>query len=456
MARSTTKDMTVGSPMKLILGFAVPLLFGMLFQQIYSLVDTIIVGQFLGVKALAAVGATGSINFLIIGFCNGMCSGFALPVAQRFGARDEDGLRKYIGNSAVLSIILGLAITIVTTLFCRPILELMSTPPDIIDLAYRYIVVIFIGIPAIILYNLLSGYIRSLGDAVTPVIFLVLAACLNIGLDLLFIVVFHWGVFGASFATVISQGISGLLCLFLIMKKFTIMHLKRSDWKLDSSYVRVLLTMGLPMGLQYSITAIGSVILQASVNPLGSGAVAAMTAATKISCFIVCPFDALGSTMATYGGQNVGAGRLERLGKGLKASTLLGLIYSLIALAILYFFGEQLNLLFVSASEVEVIANSQKFLIANALFYFPLALVNIVRFLIQGMGFSGFAMLAGLCEMVARTLVGLVFVPILGFSAACFASPAAWIFADAFLIPAFFYTRNKLAHRLHSSGSPIK
>ena len=230
MSKSTTKDMTVGSPMKLILGFAVPLLFGMLFQQIYSLVDTIIVGQFLGVKALAAVGATGSINFLIIGFCNGMCSGFALPVAQRFGAKDEDGLRKYIGNSAVLSIILGLAITIVTTLFCRPILELMSTPPDIIDLAYNYIVVIFIGIPAIILYNLLSGYIRSLGDAVTPVIFLVLAACLNIGLDLLFIVVFHWGVFGASFATVISQGISGLLCLFLIMKKFTIMHLKRSDW----------------------------------------------------------------------------------------------------------------------------------------------------------------------------------------------------------------------------------
>lgn len=447
MSKSTTKDMTVGSPMKLILGFAVPLLFGMLFQQIYSLVDTIIVGQFLGVKALAAVGATGSINFLIIGFCNGMCSGFALPVAQRFGARDEDGLRKYIGNSAVLSIILGLAITIVTTLFCRPILELMSTPPDIIDLAYNYIVVIFIGIPAIILYNLLSGYIRSLGDAVTPVIFLVLAACLNIGLDLLFIVVFHWGVFGASFATVISQGISGLLCLFLIMKKFTIMHLKRSDWKLDSTYVRVLLTMGLPMGLQYSITAIGSVILQAAVNPLGSGAVAAMTAATKISCFIVCPFDALGSTMATYGGQNVGAGRLERLGKGLKASTILGLIYSVIALAILYFFGEQLNLLFVSASEVEVIANSQEFLIANALFYFPLALVNIVRFLIQGMGFSGFAMLAGLCEMVARTLVGLVFVPVFGFSAACFASPAAWIFADAFLIPAFFYTRNKLKKR---------
>lgn len=448
MARNTTKDMTTGSPMKLILGFAVPLLFGMLFQQIYSLVDTIIVGQFLGVKALAAVGATGSINFLIIGFCNGMCSGFALPVAQRFGAKDEEGLRKYIGNSAVLSIILGLVITVVTTLLCRPILEWMSTPSDIIDLAYNYIVVIFIGIPAIILYNLLSGYIRSLGDAVTPVIFLVLAACLNVALDLLFIVVFHWGVFGASFATVIAQGISGLLCLFLIMKRFTIMHLKRSDWKLDRTYVRVLLTMGLPMGLQYSITAIGSVILQASVNPLGSNAVAAMTAATKISCFIVCPFDALGSTMATYGGQNVGAGQLERLGKGLKAATVLGFIYSLIALAVLYFFGEPLNLLFVSASETEVIANSQQFLLANALFYFPLALVNIVRFLIQGMGFSGFAMIAGLCEMVARTLVGLVFVPILGFTAACFASPAAWIFADAFLIPAFFYTRNRLKKQM--------
>ena len=444
MANNTTKDMTSGSTMKLILGFAVPLLMGMLFQQVYSLVDTIIVGRFLGVSALAAVGATGSINFLIVGFCQGICNGFALPVAQRFGAKDYDGLRKYVGNSAVLAIIFGGAITLITVIACRPILELMQTPSDIIDLSYNYIVVIFACIPAIMLYNILSAYLRSLGDSVTPVIFLVISAGLNIGLDLLFIVTFKWGVFGAAFATVLSQAVAGILCLILIIKKFDILHLKRDDWKLDWDYTRYLLIMGLPMGLQYSITAIGSVILQSSVNTLGSTAVASMTAGSRISMFVVCPFDALGSTMATFGGQNVGAGRLDRLGRGLRSAVTLGAIYSALILVVLIFFGRDLILLFVNASEVTVIAQAKQFLVTNAAFYLMLALVNIVRFLIQGMGFSGFAVFAGVFEMVARALVGLVFVPIFGFIAACFASPLAWIFADCFLIPAFFHCRKKL------------
>ena len=448
MASNTTKDMTSGSTMKLILGFAVPLLMGMLFQQVYSLVDTIIVGRFLGVSALAAVGATGSINFLIVGFCQGICNGFALPVAQRFGAKDYDGLRKYVGNSAVLTIIFGGAITLITVIACRPILELMQTPADIIDLSYHYIVVIFAGIPAIMLYNILSAYLRSLGDSITPVIFLVLSAGLNIGLDLLFLVTFHWGVFGAAFATVLSQAVSGILCLILIIKKFDLLHLKREDWKLDWGYSRYLLIMGLPMGLQYSITAIGSVILQASVNTLGSTAVASMTAGSRISMFVVCPFDALGSTMATFGGQNVGAGRLDRLGRGLRSAVILGAIYSALILVILIFFGRDLILLFVSAKEAAVIAQAKQFLVTNAAFYLMLALVNIVRFLIQGMGFSGFAVFAGVFEMVARTLVGLVFVPIFGFTAACSANPLAWIFADCFLIPAFFHCRKKLQNAM--------
>ena len=448
MASNTTKDMTSGSTMKLILGFAVPLLMGMLFQQVYSLVDTIIVGRFLGVSALAAVGATGSINFLIVGFCQGICNGFALPVAQRFGAKDYDGLRKYVGNSAVLTIIFGGAITLITVIACRTILELMQTPADIIDLSYHYIVVIFAGIPAIMLYNILSAYLRSLGDSITPVIFLVLSAGLNIGLDLLFIVTFHWGVFGAAFATVLSQAVSGILCLILIIKKFDLLHLKREDWKLDWGYSRYLLIMGLPMGLQYSITAIGSVILQASVNTLGSTAVASMTAGSRISMFVVCPFDALGSTMATFGGQNVGAGRLDRLGRGLRSAVILGAIYSALILVVLIFFGRDLILLFVSAKEAAVIAQAKQFLVTNAAFYLMLALVNIVRFLIQGMGFSGFAVFAGVFEMVARTLVGLVFVPIFGFTAACSANPLAWIFADCFLIPAFFHCRKKLQNAM--------
>lgn len=436
--------MTSGSSMHLILGFAVPLLMGMLFQQFYSLVDTIIVGRFLGVDALAAVGATGSINFLIIGFCQGICNGFALPVAQRFGAKDYDGLRKYVGNSAVLSILFGAVITVLTVVFCRDILTIMRTPSDIIDLSYNYIVVIFAGIPAIILYNILSAYLRSLGDSITSVIFLIIAAVLNIGLDLLFILTFHWGVFGAAFATVLSQAFSGVLCLLLIIWKFDILHLKRDDWKLDPFYVKYLCIMGLPMGLQYSITAIGSVILQTSVNSLGSAAVASMTAGSRISMFVVCPFDALGSTMATYGGQNVGAGKLDRLGKGLRSATILGAIYSVFILMILIFFGRYLIYLFVKPSETTVIEQASRFLIINAAFYIPLSLVNIVRFLIQGMGFSGFAVFAGVFEMIARALVGLALVPVFGFTAACFASPLAWVFADCFLIPAFFHCRKRL------------
>ena len=452
MASNTTKDMTTGSSMKLILGFAVPLLMGMLFQQVYSLVDTIIVGRFLGVNALAAVGATGSINFLIIGFCLGLCNGFALPVAQRFGAKDYDGLRKYVGNSAVLSVIIGGTITVFTVVFCRNILQIMDTPADIIDLSYNYIVVIFAGIPATLLYNILSSHLRSLGDSVTPVAFLILSACLNIGLDLLFIVTFHWGVFGASFATVLSQLVSGVLCLVFIIIRFDILHLKRDDWRLDPAYVRNLLVMGLPMGFQYSITAIGSVILQAAVNSLGSIAVASMTAAGKISMFVVCPFDALGSTMATYGGQNVGAGKLERLGKGLRSAVILGAIYSAVIFVVVYFFGENMIQIFLSPTEenaATVLVRAKEFLVINAAFYFPLALVNIVRFLIQGMGFSGFAVFAGVFEMVARTIVGLFLVPVFGFVAACFASPLAWIFADAFLIPAFFFCRKRLRKYQH-------
>lgn len=452
MASNTTKDMTTGSSMKLILGFAVPLLMGMLFQQVYSLVDTIIVGRFLGVNALAAVGATGSINFLIIGFCLGLCNGFALPVAQRFGAKDYDGLRKYVGNSAVLSVIIGGTITVFTVVFCRNILQIMDTPADIIDLSYNYIVIIFAGIPATLLYNILSSHLRSLGDSVTPVAFLILSACLNIGLDLLFIVTFHWGVFGASFATVLSQLVSGVLCLVFIIIRFDILHLKRDDWRLDPAYVRNLLVMGLPMGFQYSITAIGSVILQAAVNSLGSIAVASMTAAGKISMFVVCPFDALGSTMATYGGQNVGAGKLERLAKGLRSAVILGAIYSAVIFVVVYFFGENMIQIFLSPTEenaATVLVWAKEFLVINAAFYFPLALVNIVRFLIQGMGFSGFAVFAGVFEMVARTIVGLFLVPVFGFVAACFASPLAWIFADAFLIPAFFFCRKRLRQYQH-------
>lgn len=435
------KDMTKGSPMKLILGFAVPLLFGLLFQQFYSMVDTIIVGKYLGVDALAAVGATGSVNFMIIGFCMGVCNGFAIPIAQEFGAGHEQNLRRYVANCVWLSGIFAVVMTLIVSLLCRPILQLMRTPGDIIDGSYRYIIIIFIGIPVVYLYNMTAAIIRSLGDSKTPVIFLVMAAVLNIFLDLLFIIVIPLGVAGAALATVISQAIAGICCLVFMCKKFPVLKLSANEWRWNADCAGKLCNMGIPMGLQYSITAIGSVILQSAVNGIGSDAVAAVTAGSKLSMLLMCPFDAMGSTMATYAGQNVGAGDLERVDKGLKSCTLLGLIYSVLAVVIVYTVGDKLLLLFLDAGETIILANAGTFISTNVLFYFPLALVNIVRFLIQGMGFSKLAVFAGAFEMLARGLAGFVLVPYFGFTAVCYANPLAWIFADIFLIPAFFYVR---------------
>lgn len=447
MAKDTTKKLTSGKPMSLIISFSLPLLVGMLFQQFYSLVDTIIVGKYLGVDALAAVGSTGSINFLIIGFCMGVCSGFAIPVAQRFGAEDYQGLRKYVANSIWLCILFSAVMTILVCAFCRDILILMQTPSNIIEQAYAYIIIIFFGIPVTYLYNMTSGIMRSLGDSKTPVYFLLLASGLNIVLDILFIAHIGMGVEGAGYATVISQFVSGLCCLIYIHRKFTVIRIRKGEWRWSSHYIANLCHMGVPMGLQYSITAIGSVILQTAVNRLGSDAVASITAANRIAMFMCCPFDALGSTMATYGGQNVGAMKLQRLKDGLKSATWIGLAYSIFAVAFLFFFGKYLILLFLSPEEVSIMADAKQFLFIQSCFYFPLALVNIFRFTIQGMGFSVFAIVAGIMEMIARSVVAFTLVPSIGFDGACFASPLAWILADIFLVPAFFYVYKKLSSK---------
>ena len=319
MQKNEVKDLTVGSPMKLILGFAIPMLFGFLFQQFYNMVDTIIVGKCLGVSALAAVGSTGSINFMIIGFCTGACSGFAIPVAQKFGAGDYEGMRKFVANAGWLSAVFAAVMTTIVGFLCMHILQWMNTPEDIIQGAYDYIFVIFLGIPVTYLYNILAGIIRSLGDSKTPVYFLLLSSLMNIALDFFTILVLGMGVSGPAMATVISQGISAVLCLIYIIKHYPILHMHHGEWKPDSRMLRVLCGMGIPMGLQYSITAIGSVVLQTAVNSLGSMAVAAVSTGSKVSMFFCCPFDALGGTMATYAGQSVGAKKLDRVKEGLKA-----------------------------------------------------------------------------------------------------------------------------------------
>ena len=455
MSRSSVRDLTVGSPMKLVLSFMLPLLFGLLFQQFYSMVDTVVVGKFLGVDALAGVGSTGSVNFLVLGLCNGVCAGFAIPVAQKFGQKDFDGLRRFVGNMVWLGTAIALIVTLATTALCDPILRWMDTPEETFSYAYDYIWVIFLGIPATMLYNLLSGIIRSLGDSRTPLVFLILSSLLNVVLDIVFIVGFHMGVAGAGWATLLSQLISGLLCLGLIIKRFPLLHLRRDDLRFRGVYARHLLNMGLPMGLQYSITAIGSILLQTAVNGLGANAMAAVTAGSKVYMLCACPYDAIGTTAATFAGQNLGAGKPERIHQGVRACTVLGVIYAAVIFLAMYLWGSQLCLMFLDTKDAEAVASigalSRQFLLINLAFFVPLLFVNLLRFTIQGLGFSEFAVFAGVFEMLARGVFGLCLVPWLGFPAVCYASPAAWVMADLFLFPAYCACMKKRGYQFEKA-----
>ena len=445
---SPAKDLTVGSPMKLILGFAFPMFLGLLFQQFYSLVDTMIVGKYLGVDPFAGVGSTGSLNFIVIGFCMGLCSGFSVPISQSFGAKDFPLLRKMVTNSVWLCTFFSVVITTLMLLFCRPVLTWMNTPENIFEYAYIYIFIIFAGIPCTILYNMTAAILRALGDSKSPIIFLAISSAINIGLDLLLIIVFRMGVDGAALATVVSQGVSGVISIIYIKKKFDILAMEKGDWKLERHLAGKLTGVGIPMGLQYSITGIGSVILQTAVNGLGSIYVASMTAGSKINIFLACPFDALGQTMAPYAGQNIGARKLDRVGKGLRAACIIGFIVSGLMVIVVKLFGDQLTMLFLDEKDPVIMQNSTQFLIIVSAFYCLLTLVNTVRFTIQGMGFSSLAIIAGVMEMIARGIAGMLLVPAFGYLGACYSSPLAWLLADAFLIPAFFLCKRKVARQL--------
>lgn len=446
------KDLTFGNPYKLIVNFALPIILGNLFQQFYNLVDTMIVGRFLGVDALAGVGATGSLNFLVLGFCCGIGAGFVIPVANRFGAGDYGELKKYFGNSILLSAAIAAVLTTGVALTTRQILVLLNTPDNVIDYSYEYILIIFLGIPITLAYNLLAGAVRSIGDSKTPLYVLLIASVINLGLDYTFIVPIKLGVRGAALATVASQVLSIVMLVVVIRQRFEVLHISRSDLIPDGRHIKQLLLMGFPMGLQYSITAIGSVILTASVNILGAVAIASMTAATKVSIFFSCPLDSLGSAMATYAGQNLGAGKIDRINKGFKAGALLGTGYSVFALAVLYFFGASAVGLFVTNPSSELVSQAREYLLVNAAFYITLMFVNLVRFMIQGLGHAPLAILAGLMEMVARAIAGLVLVPLLGFTGACLASPLAWVLADAFLLPAYFGIMKKIKMKFTASA----
>ncbi len=455
MKRSATRELTSGSPMRLILSFAAPLLFGFLFQQFYSFVDTAIVGKYLGAAKLAAVGDTGSINFLVLGFCQGACSGFAIPIAQAFGARDEKNVRQCVAASVYLSAGVSIIMAVLTSLLCPAMLRMMNTPEEIIADSISYIRLIFMGIPITILYNMASGILRSLGDSRTPVYFLILASLINVVLDLVLIIYVGMDVAGAAIATLVSQLVSGIGCLIVMKKRFPILKLSASEWKINPPLMKSMLMTGLPMGLQFSITAVGSVIVQWSVNGLGVASVAAIAASSKLSMFFCCVFDALATTMATFAGQNLGAGKISRIQEGLKDCSIIGIGYCIVAYAVILLFGENLLSLFINGvREPQVMEMALRYIRINGAFYIPLLFVNIVRLSVQGMGFTKIAMLAGVFEMIARTAVALFLVPVLGYTGACLANPAAWVLADLFLFPCYARALRAVRERLHVGQIP--
>lgn len=438
-----TKDMTTGSPFRCIISFATPVFLGMLFQQLYNMIDAMIVGQFLGLNQLAGVGATGSLYFLVIGSCIGICNGFAIPIAQMFGAKNEEMLRKFTAGCAVLSAVLSVIVTLVTVLTCHPMLRAMNTPSEAYDYAYIYIVIIFAGIPFTFLYNMVASIIRSLGDSKTPVVFLVISSLINIVLDLVFILVLPLGVAGAALATVAAQVFAGIGSFLYMRKKFELLKLSKSDWKPSSFIYLRLCAMGLPMGLQYTITAIGSVVIQTAVNSFGEATVAGVTASQKLYSLISCPLEALGATMATYAGQNAGAGRFDRINRGVFAAAVTGFAISAAMFGLVWLVGDQMILLFIDAGETAALQDAHLYNLVCTAGFSLLTCILVFRFSIQGMGFAPLAMTAGVLEMIARCFVGIVLPAHIGYLSVCLSSPAAWFTASLFLIPAFFYCKKK-------------
>lgn len=436
-------DMTKGTPWKLLLFFSVPLLIGNIFQQLYNMADTVIVGRTLGVQALAAVGATGCISFLILGFVQGITSGFAVITAQRFGAGDEGGVRHSVATSIILSIFVTIVLTAIAVPAAKPMLQLMNTPEDILNDSHSYISVIFAGIVAPVFFNLFSSILRSLGDSKTPLVFLVAASIINIILDFVLILRFDMGVAGAAYATVISQLLSGLMCLAYSFKKFPILRLKRGDWKFSARFAWSHMRIGLPMAFQFSVTAIGVMILQSALNSLGSTAVAAYTAASKIDQLSTQPLVSYGVAMATFAAQNYGAGKPGRIRKGALSCSIIAVLSGVLGCALVLVFCPLLVQLFVGSGQDEVMSMVKTYLHINAVCYFILGLLFVYRNVLQGIGKSTVPFFAGVFELITRSVIAFTLLGALGFTSICVAGPAAWLSAAVPLYAAYVYNLRK-------------
>lgn len=428
--KSGTTDLTVGKPLFQILRFALPLVLGTLFQQLYSFADTVIVGRCLGTDALGAVGTTYSLNFLILGFVQGACVGFGIPVAETFGAKDKGGLRKYLFNGALLCVVLSVVFTLFTTLMAGPLLQLIHTPEELYADAVLYIRIIFLGIPATVLYNYASSVLRAMGDSQHPFYFLLAASVLNIGLDYLLIVPMGMGVDGAAIATVLSQLLSGGLCAFWFFTrtaKQEELTFRGQSSLLSAGHCKRLAYIGFPMGFEYSVSAIGAVIMQDAINLLGSTAVAAQTAGEKIRQMFTLPMESVGMAMATYVGQNHGAHRTDRIQQGIKDGCTIQLTYCVAAWVVIFFVKPYAVGLVLGDADPAVTAGAIQYLAIMSLLFCFHGLLMIFRNTLQGLGYSVQAIISGVGELIGRSLGGLLAVKTgLGYVGICLSNPFAW------------------------------
>lgn len=427
-----TKSMTEGNPVKLILGFSLPLLLGSLLQQAYNLIDATIVGRVLGADALGAVGASSSVQFLVFGFCIGTCSGFGIPMAKYFGAEQSDRLRTTVFHSYLLTGVFAVVLTLVTCLMCGKIIDIMQVTGNIYKDAYNYLFIILAGIPFTLFYNLLSSMLRAIGDSKTPFIFLAVSAVLNVILDLTFIVIIPLGCAGAGLATVMAQACSGIACFVVIQKKYPLLKLSKDIYKFNGHALRELIIMGVPMGLQFSITAIGSMVMQSANNSLEDVYISAFAVTSKLKQLAMCPFEAIATGISVFSSQNLGAENYDRVKKGIIQGTAINAIYGIIIGIVLIFCGRTLSMMFLDSSETAVLDACGVYMKCVGYFYWALGILFACRMSVQGIGFSGLAIFSGVLEMFARIIVSRKFVPIYRFGAICYTDQVAWVVATIY------------------------
>nr|WP_201470643.1 MATE family efflux transporter [Microbacterium hydrocarbonoxydans] len=437
--------LTTGRPWRVILSFSIPLLLGNVVQQMYQFADAVVVGRHLGVQSLAAVGATGSLLFLLIGFAWGLTSGFAIPIAQAFGAGDAAGVRRSVATGVILTGVTSVVLTIVAPLIARPVLELLQTPSELMPEATIFTQISFIGASATMFFNYLSAIIRAIGDSRTPLIFLTVSCVLNVGLVILLVGPLEWGVGGAALATVVAQAVSVVLCLEFVRRRLPILHLRRADWQVTGDDFREHLRLGLPMGFQASIIAIGTLAVQVALNTLGSDAVAAYTTASRVDGLAVAFLSSLGLAASMYAAQNLGGRRPDRIRRGVIEGTWMAVITGALLGVIIIAFGTPMVRLFIGEGSDEVVELAHLMLIINGCGYWVLGILFVLRGALQGLGHTLVPTVTGVIELVMRVGAAVVLGALIGFAGVALSNPLAWVGAIVLLVPAYIRAHRALA-----------